>query len=67
MLWNETVWGDTKIEIPNVEASGCYHNLFTGECVRAGVDEQNRFPLVGSLLSGFPVALLLNQPAATMT
>ena len=67
MLWNETAWGDTQIEIPNMEAPGCYRNLFTGECVRAGVDEKNRFPLVGSLLSGFPVALLLSQPAATMT
>jgi len=63
--WDETVWADTLVEIPDSKAS-CYHNVFTGECILASGDQPQHLP-VAQLFRNFPVALLLSEAAARDT
>ena len=58
-LCNDALWGDTALEIP-VSGHGCYHNLFTGECIP--VNGEGAVLPVGKLFHDFPVALLVGEP-----
>jgi len=53
----EALWSGTFVEVPDAH-SACYHNVFTGECVRPSGDGQRAFLPVARVLASFPVALL---------
>jgi (1->4)-alpha-D-glucan 1-alpha-D-glucosylmutase len=54
----EEVWRDSTLELPD-DGSSCYHNLFTGECLR--VEKHSGIPL-SVVFRNFPVALLIGEP-----
>lgn len=63
-ICNAEIWGDTQIEIATTTGA-CYHNVFTGECMRPeapySADGQERGRIsVATLLTRFPVALLMS-------
>jgi (1->4)-alpha-D-glucan 1-alpha-D-glucosylmutase len=53
------VWGDTRIELPPGMESCAFRNIFTGEENRAGEQDLRPILPVSTVLSSFPVALLL--------
>jgi (1->4)-alpha-D-glucan 1-alpha-D-glucosylmutase len=57
---NETLWGDTRLEITNTSGK-CYHNVFTGECLPVGESAGQSFLDLSKLLRYFPVALLTSE------
>jgi (1->4)-alpha-D-glucan 1-alpha-D-glucosylmutase len=57
---DETLWGNTRIEIPNACAP-CFHNAFSGECTAVEVHEQQRSLPVAKIFLAFPVALMLSE------
>jgi len=56
----KTLWGDTKLGLP-LKETGCYHHVFTGECIP--VDREDGFPFISAakLFWNFPVALLISE------
>ena len=54
----EEVWRDSTLELPD-DGSSCYHNLFTGECLK--VEKNSGIPL-SVIFGNFPVALLIGDP-----
>ncbi len=52
-------WGTTHLDLSGLKGNGCYHNIFTGECLSL-IDGRNR-PLIAALLDRFPVALFVSQ------
>jgi (1->4)-alpha-D-glucan 1-alpha-D-glucosylmutase len=61
-LCHEEIWRDTTVEAGAGEA-GCYHNVFTGECIPVSGQGAPASLPAGKLFSMFPVALLLNEMA----
>jgi (1->4)-alpha-D-glucan 1-alpha-D-glucosylmutase len=57
---NESLWGDTEVEIPFAERA-CYQHAFTGECIPGDQGEQGRFLPAVKLFRDFPVALLISE------
>lgn len=60
-ICDEALWADTTVEIRDSREK-CYHNIFTGECVRPGEATEQAFVSVSQLLRYFPVAVLINEP-----
>lgn len=58
----ESLWGETTLEIPRHEA-GCYHLVFTGECIPIDRGEQQDYLPAAKLFRDFPVALLVSGPS----
>jgi (1->4)-alpha-D-glucan 1-alpha-D-glucosylmutase len=52
------VWGKTRLLLPPQLAGRHYRNLFTGEELSPGGQEESSESLLGTLLGRFPVALL---------
>lgn len=57
----ESLWGDTTLEIPHSEAA-CYHQVLTGECIPIDRGDQQQFLPAAKLFRDFPVALLVSGP-----
>ena len=56
------VWQDTRLMLPEIEPALLWTNVFTGQRLRAGTeDEQSTFSLA-ELFSDFPLALLIAEP-----
>jgi hypothetical protein len=54
----ESVWGDTRRELPAAAPGSAYRNLFTGETVRPGPVDGRPLCAIAETLATCPVALL---------
>jgi (1->4)-alpha-D-glucan 1-alpha-D-glucosylmutase len=54
----ESIWGDTRIELPAAAPGSTYRNLFTGETVRPVLLDNRPMCAIAEILATFPVALL---------
>ncbi|MBZ5664524.1 MAG: malto-oligosyltrehalose synthase [Acidobacteriia bacterium] len=57
---SDSLWSDTQLEIPDAKGA-FYHDVFTGECLPLGGNQQ-RLVTVARLLRDFPVAFLFSEP-----
>jgi len=60
---DEAVWADTTVAIPR-SGAGCYHNVFTGECIPLHREKQRTSVPAAKLFRHFPVTLLLSESPA---
>jgi (1->4)-alpha-D-glucan 1-alpha-D-glucosylmutase len=54
----ESVWGDTRLELPAAAPGSAYRNLFTGETTRPVPADGRPACAIAEILRTFPVALL---------
>ena len=54
----ERVWGDTRIISPRAPAHGCYHNVFTNQCLQVQSDGNRVTLRAADVFDQFPIAVL---------
>ncbi len=55
------VWGDTRVQIPELAKNGVFRDVFSEVPVRAMDREGERCLMIGEVLTHFPVAVLIGE------